>query len=124
MKRAASVLLLICGAALLLPAQTLAFSRTYAVDLTVKMKFDRPQRISGKVSSSFPACRAHRRIQVQALDGSGRTELVTDDSGAFEGSPRTPILRRKAYRVKVLRSVARGEHGAGSVCASAVAILR
>jgi hypothetical protein len=118
MKRiATTVLILICASVLAQPAAP-AVAKTVSVRVTVKLRFEPPQLISGKVSSPSPACLANRRIQVEALDGSGRTELTTDDAGAFHGGPSSHLGPHKAYRVKVLRAVAGG--GRGLICEGVV----
>jgi hypothetical protein len=119
MKRTATtVLILICASVLALPASAPAATKAFAVRVSVKLKFEPPQRISGKVSSPSPACRAGRRVQIQALDGSGKTELTTDDAGAFDGAPSSPLAPHKAYRVKVFRTAAGG--GRGPICEGVV----
>jgi hypothetical protein len=123
MKRIAAVSIPICGFALALAALAPAHTRTYAIQVTVKLQFQAPQKISGKVSSPFPACRRNREVRIQATDGSGRTELVSDVGGAFHGRPASGISPRKAYRVRVARTTLQRGNGHRHVCEGSVFTL-
>jgi hypothetical protein len=122
MKHVTTVATLTCGIALALPALAPARTETHAVQVTVKLNFQAPQRISGKVSSPFPGCRANRRVKIQASDGSASTEFVTDGAGVFHGRPSAALKAQEDYRVKVFRSVA-NRSGHRHVCAGVVVPL-
>jgi hypothetical protein len=123
MKRTATVLIPLCGIVLALPALAPAHKETFAVKVSVRLKFQQPQRISGKVSSPSPACRSNRRVVIRAADGSAATEFVTDRNGAFQGQPSGGIAARKDYEARVFRSVAPGSHGRRHICAGVVVSL-
>ncbi len=123
MKHVTTIATLTCGIALALPAPALAQTETHAVQVTVKLNFQAPQRISGKVSSPFAGCRGNRRVEIQAADGSTSTEFVTDGSGAFHGPPDGALKARQAYKVRVFRSVASNRNGQRHVCAGVVVPL-
>lgn len=123
MKQIAAAAILTCAIALALPALAPAHTQTYAVRVTVKLKFHAPQRISGKVSSPFPACRRNRRVEIDASDGSATTEFVTDDGGAFHGPPAAGLTAREDYRIRVFRTVAANRNGHRHVCAGVVVAL-
>jgi hypothetical protein len=116
MKQIAAVPILICGIALALPAPAPAHSQIYAVKVTIKLRFKAPQRITGKVSSPLPACRSNRTVEIQALDGSGKTELVSDGGGAFHGRPANGISPHTPYRVGIAKKTVRGSGAHQHVC--------
>jgi hypothetical protein len=123
MKHITTLAIAIFAIALALPATAPAHTATYAVRVTVQLKFHAPQRISGKVSSPLPACRSSRRVEIRASGGSTVAEFVTDDSGVFHGPPATGLAAHEDYRVRVFRSVASNRNGHRHVCAGLVVAL-
>jgi hypothetical protein len=123
MKRIATIAIPICGVVLALAALAPAHTKTYGTQLTVKLEFRAPQKISGKVSSPFSACRRNREVRIEAIDGSSRTDLVSDAAGAFHGHPASGISRGKTYRVRVARKTVRRSGGHRHRCAGGVLTL-
>ena len=123
MKRIAPISILLCGIALAPPALASPRAETYAVKVTVQLKFHHPQRIVGKVSSPLPACHRHRRVQIEAADGSTATELVTNRAGDFSGPPAGALAAGEDYRVKVFRKPTPSRDGLRRVCAGVVLVL-